>query len=173
MARVQERHTWPGIKRDVVNHIKHCLTCQQSKLPAGTSCYLLQSINGSNFNNVVQFDHLKLCKTTFGNNGLLAIIHHFTKFAETIPCAHDKYDSKKTAKIILSNWFARHGTPARMQSDNATNFTADIAQELMKASQVTTVTSIPAHPRGNGLVERQNIAYRAPGLHISQEARLG
>ena len=43
-----------------------------------------------------------------------------------------------------------------MQSDNATNFTAEIAQELMKASQVTKVTSTPAHPRGNGLVERQN-----------------
>ena len=43
-----------------------------------------------------------------------------------------------------------------MQSDNATNFTAETAQELMKASQVTKVTSTPEHPRGNGLVERQN-----------------
>ena len=43
-----------------------------------------------------------------------------------------------------------------MQSDNTTNFTAEIARELMKASQVTKVTSTPAHPRGDGLVERQN-----------------
>ena len=43
-----------------------------------------------------------------------------------------------------------------MQSDNATNFIAEIAQELMKASQVTKVVSTPAHPRGNGLVDRQN-----------------
>ena len=156
LARVQERHTWPGIKRDVVNHIKHCLTCQQTKHPAGNPCYPLQSINSSNFNDLVQFDHLKLCKTTSGNNGLLVIIDHFTKFAEAIPCAHDEYDAQTTAKIILNKWFARHGTPARVQSDNATNFTAEIAQELMKASQVTKVTSTPAHPRGNGLVERQN-----------------
>ena len=156
LARIQERHTWPGIKRDVVNHIKHCLTCQQTKHPAGNPCYPLQSINSSNFNDLVQFDHLKLCKTTSGNNGLLVIIDHFTKFAEAIPCAHDEYDAQTTAKIILKKWFARHGTPARMQSDNATNFTAEIAQELMKASQVTKVTSTPAHPRGNGLVERQN-----------------
>ena len=156
LARIQERHTWPGIKRDVVNHIKHCLTCQQTKHPAGNPCYPLQSINSSNFNDLVQFDHLKLCKTTSGNNGLLVIIDHFTKFAEAIPCAHDEYDAQTTAKIILNKWFARHGTPARMQSDNATNFTAEIAQELMKASQVTRVTSTPAHPRGNGLVERQN-----------------
>ena len=156
LARIQERHTWPGIKRDVVNHTKHCLTCQQTKHPAGNPCYPLQSINSSNFNDLVQFDHLKLCKTTSGNNGLLVIIDHFTKFAEAIPCAHDEYDAQTTAKIILNKWFARHGTPARMQSDNATNFTAEIAQELMKASQVTKVTSTPAHPRGNGLVERQN-----------------
>ena len=156
LARIQERHTWPGIKRDVVNHIKQCLTCQQAKHPAGNPCYPLQSINSSNFNDLVQFDHLKLCKTDSGNTGLLVIVDHFTKFAEAVPCAHDENDAQTTAKINLNKWFARHGTPARMQSDNATNFTAEIAQELMKASQVTKVTSTPAHPRGNGHVERQN-----------------
>ena len=104
----------------------------------------------------MQFDHWKLCKTTSGNNGLLVIIYHFTKFAEAIPCAHDEYDAQTNAEIILNKWFARHGTPARMQSENATNFTAEIAQELMTASQVTKVTSTSAHPRDNGLVERQN-----------------
>ena len=104
----------------------------------------------------MQFDYLKLCKTESGNKGLLVIIDHFTKIAEAIPCAHDETDAQTTAKIILNMWFAQHCTPARTQSDNATNFTAGIAEELMKASQVTKVTSTPAHPRGNGLVERQN-----------------
>ena len=105
---------------------------------------------------MVQFDQLKLCKTEAGNTGLLVIIDHFT-FAEAIPCGgHDEYDAQATANTTLSKWFARHSTPARMQSDNATNFTAEIAQELMKASQVTNVISTPPHPGGNGLVERQN-----------------
>ena len=114
LATIHERHTWPGIKRVVVNHIKPCLTCQQTKHAAGNSCYPLQSIN-SNFNDLAQFDYLKLCKTTFGNNGLLVIFDYFTKFAEAIPSAHDKYDAHSTAKIILNKWFARHVTPARMQ----------------------------------------------------------
>ena len=104
----------------------------------------------------MQFDHLKLCKTDSGNTGLLVIIDYFTKFAEANPCAHDQYDAQTTAKIILNKWFARHGTPARMESEIASNFTAEVAQELLKASQVTKMTSTPAHPRGNGLVERQN-----------------
>ena len=64
-------------------------------------------------------------------------------------------DNSKTT-IFLNQRFASHGTPARMQSGNATNFTAEIAQELMKASQVTKVTSTAVQPRDNGLVERQN-----------------
>ena len=139
-----------------MNHIKQCLTCQQAKHPARNPCYPLQIINSSNFKDLVQFDHLKLCNTESGNTGLLVIIDHFTKFAEAVPCAHDEYDTQTSGKIILNKWFARHGTPARMQSDNATNFTVEIAPELMKASQVTKVTSTPAHPRDNGLVERQN-----------------
>ena len=44
LARFQERHTWPGIKRDVVCHIMHCLTSQQTKHPAGNPCYPLQTV---------------------------------------------------------------------------------------------------------------------------------
>ena len=39
LARIQERHNWPGIKRDVVSHIRHWLTCQQTKHPAGNPFY--------------------------------------------------------------------------------------------------------------------------------------
>ena len=144
LARIQERHTWPGIKRDFVNHIKRCLTCQQAKHPTGNPYYPLQNINSSNFNDLLHFDHLKLCKTASGNTGLLVIIEHFTKFAEAIPCAHDEYDPQTTAKIILNKWFARHGTPARMQSDNATNFTAEMkAYESIASYQRNIYTRAP------------------------------
>ena len=117
LAWIQQRHTWPGIKKDVVNHIKQCLTCQQAKHHGGNPCYPLQSINSSNFNDLVQFDHLKLCKTESGNTELLVIIDHCIKFAEAVPFAHDEYDAQTTAKINLNKCFARHGTPARMQCD--------------------------------------------------------
>ena len=99
---------------------------------------------------------MKLYKTESGNTRLLVIKDQFTKFAEAVPCAHNEYDAQTTAKRILHKGFARHGTPARMQSDKTTNFMAEIAQELMKASQVTQEIPTPAHTRGNGHVERQN-----------------
>ena len=103
LARIQERHTWVDIKRNVVNHIKHCSTCQQTKHPAGNPCYPLQSINSSNFNDLVQFDHLKLCKTTSGNNGLLVIIDLFTKFAEAYNALMTSMMPRQLPRIFWTN----------------------------------------------------------------------
>ena len=156
LQRIQERHTWPGIRKDITEYIKRCYTCQEVRHPAGNQCYPLQSITSSGFNDLVQFDHMKVCKSDSGNSGLLVIIDHFSKFAEAVPCAYDQYDAISTAESLLTKWVARHGTPTRMQSDNAAAFNSVIMNHFMAASHVTKVSSTPGHPRGNGLVERQN-----------------
>ena len=61
-----------------------------------------------------------------------------------------------TSRLLLQKWFARHGTPTRMQSDNAPNLTAEVSNEFPRAAHVTKVTSTAGHPRTQGLVERQN-----------------
>ena len=50
---------------------------------------------------------------------------------------------------LASAWAPKNYEPA-------TNLTAEISNEFMKASQVTKVTSTGGHPRTQGLVERQN-----------------
>ena len=107
-----------------------------------------------------------LCKTDSGNTGRLVIIDHFTKFAGAILCVHNEHDAQTTSKIILNKLFVKHGTPARMQSDNATNFTAEIAQELMKATQFTKITSTPTDPK-------LNTPRLASSLYIAHDSRLG
>ena len=99
---------------------------------------------------------MKICPTDDGNTGILVIIDHYSKFAEAIPCSHDEYDAITTSRLLLQKWFARHGTPTRMQSDKAPNLTVEVSNEFMKASQVTKVTSTAGRSRTQGLVERQN-----------------
>ena len=86
----------------------------------------------------------------------MVIIDHSSKFAEAVPCSHHDYDAVTTSRLLLQKWFARHGTPTRMQSDNAPNLTAEVSNEFLKAAHVTKVTSTAGHPRTQGLVERQN-----------------
>ena len=156
VARIQERHTWPGIRRTVGEYVSQCLTCQQVRDKPGDVRFHLKNIQSGYFNELVQYDHMKLCPTDDGNTGILVIIDHVSKFAEAVPCSHDEFDAITTSRLLSQKWFARHDTPTRMQSDNAPNLTAEVSNEFMKASQVTKVTSTAGHPRTQGLVERQN-----------------
>ena len=46
----------------------------------------LQSIQSSEFNEVVQIDDQKICMTDSGYNQVLVMIDHFTKYVEVVPC---------------------------------------------------------------------------------------
>ena len=156
VARIQERHTLPGIRRSVGRYVGQCLTCQRIRDEPGDVQFQLKNIQSGYFNELVHYDHLKICPSDNNNTGILVIIDHFSKFAEAIPCSHHDYDAVTTSRLLLQKWFARHGTPTRMQSDNAPNLTAEVSNEFLKAAHVTKVTSSPGHPRTQGLVERQN-----------------
>ena len=62
-----------------------CLACLQVKDPRKKK-FSLKSVESSEFNEVVQIDHQKICKTDSGYNQILVIIDHFTKLAEAVPC---------------------------------------------------------------------------------------
>ena len=127
VARIQEHHTCPGIRRTVGEYVSQCLTCQQVRDKPGDVRFHLKNIQSGYFNELVQYDHMQICPTDDGNTGILVIIDHFSKFAEAIPCSHDEYDAITTSRLLLQRWFARHGTPTRMQSDNAPNPTAEVS----------------------------------------------
>ena len=156
VARIQELYAWPGIRRTVGDYVSQCLTCQQVRDMPGDVRFHLKNFQIGYFNELVQYDHMKLCPTDDGNTGILFIIDHFSKFAEAVPCNHNEYEAITTSRLLLQKWFARHGTPSRMQSDNAPSITAEVSNEFMRASQITKVSSTAGHPRTQGLVERQN-----------------
>ena len=84
---------------------------------------------------------------------VLVIIDHLSKFDEAVPCSHEKYDAITTFRLLLQKWFARHGTPTRMQPDNSLNLRSEVSNEFMKAAQITKVTSTAGHLRTQGLVD--------------------
>ena len=93
VARIQERHTWPGIRRSVGRYVSQCLTCQQVRDKPGDVRFQLKNIQSGYFNELVQYDHLKICPSDDNNTGILVIIDHFSKFAEAVPCSHHDYDA--------------------------------------------------------------------------------
>ena len=83
--RILKRFEWPGMKKACEKWVTACLSCQQVKDPRKLR-FPLQSIESSEFNEVVQIDHQKICMTDNGYNQVLVMIDHFTKYAEAVPC---------------------------------------------------------------------------------------
>ena len=114
----------------------------------------LQSIESSEFNEVVQTDHQKICMTDKGYNQVLFKIDHFTEYAEAVPCI--TASAEETCNYLINTWIARHGCPMTFQSDNGKTFVRELTKVLMRGSQVAQAHSTTYHPQTNRLVERQN-----------------
>ena len=133
--RILKRFERPGMENACEKWVTACLSCQHVK-DSKKLIFPLQSIESSEFNEVVQIDHQKICMTDSGYNQVLVMIDHFTKYA----------------------WIARHGSPMTFQSDNGTSFVGELTKELMRRSQVAQAHSTTYHHQTNGLMERQNRA---------------
>ena len=73
------------MKKACETWVTACLSCQQVKDPRKFR-FPLHSMESSEFNEVVQIDHQKICMTDSGYNQVLVMIDHFTKYAEAVPC---------------------------------------------------------------------------------------
>ena len=62
----------------------------------------LKSVESSEFNEVVQIDHQKICMTESGYNQILVIIEHFTKFA--VPC--QTASAEETCDHLITPWLS-------------------------------------------------------------------
>ena len=151
--RILKRFEWPGMKKACEKWVTACLSCQQVKNSRKLR-FPLQSIESSEFNEVVQIDHQKICMTDSGYDQVLVTIDHFTKYAEAVPCI--TASAEETCDHVINTWIARHGCPMTFQSENGTAFVGELTKELMRRSQVAQAHSTTYHPQTNGLVERQN-----------------
>ena len=151
--RILHRFDWPGLRKACERWVNACLACLQVKDPRRMKLPL-KSVETSEYNEVVQLDHQKICMTESGHNQILVIIDHFTKLAEAVPC--QTASAEEICDHLITHWISRYGCPMTFQSDNGKAFVGDLTKELMKRSHIAQAHSTTYHPQTNGLVERQN-----------------
>ena len=64
VARIQERHTWPGVRRSVGQYVSQCLKCQQVRDKPGNGRFHLKKLQSGYFNELVHYDQLKYSPRT-------------------------------------------------------------------------------------------------------------
>ena len=79
--RILYRFDWPGMRKICESCVNACFSCLQVKDPRKMK-FPLKSMESSEFNEVVQIDHHKICMTDSGYNQILVIIDHSTKMTK-------------------------------------------------------------------------------------------
>ena len=58
LARIEEHHTWPGIRRSVGQYMSQCLTCHQVRDKRGDVRFHQENFQSGYFNELVQYNHI-------------------------------------------------------------------------------------------------------------------
>ena len=150
---LRERFFWPGMYKDIAQHINTCGRCirrktqpnQRAPLVNVTTTYPLE---------MICIDFLKLERSKGGYENVLIVTDHFTKYAQAFPTLNQT--AYTTAKTLYDNFLIHYGFPAKIHSDQGRNFESDLIKSLCKLLGIHKSRTTPYHPQSDGISERFN-----------------
>ncbi|XP_072175608.1 uncharacterized protein [Diadema setosum] len=145
---------WPGLRHDVAEFCRSCHVCQvvgkpNQKIPPAP----LRPIPAFEepFSRVIVDCVGPLPRTKSGNQYLLTMMCASTRFPEAIPLR--TITAKNVCKALVK-FFTMVGLPKCVQSDQGSNFTSKIFQQVMSELGVECRNSSAYHPQSQGALER-------------------
>ena len=150
---LKRRFFWPGMETAVENQIKQCGRCIRRKISPIKAAELV-SITSAAPMELVCIDYLSLERSKGGNENILVITDHFSRYAQAIPTRNQT--ATTTARVLFDNFFVHYGFPAKLHSDKGANFESMVIKKLCNITGTRKTRTTPYHPMGNGMVERFN-----------------
>ncbi len=168
MELLKQKHlSWPTMVSDLKSFLASCPTCQkQQDVPSDHS---EASILCTEPFDSVAIDTIGPLPTASDHSQyILVIIDEFSRFVELIPTPD--VSALSAAKGILQV-FGRFGAPRQIKSDNGSQFTAQVVQELLTLLNVNHSFSLPYRPQSNAIVERANREILKHLRHLAHDFR--
>jgi transposase InsO family protein len=155
LERLQQRYYWPGIAAEVQLWIAECEKCNRRKTPVPSQKAPMQSIEVGQPMEVWAMDILApLPIIARGNQYILVMSDHFTKWVEAVPMPNQRAET--VAKAFVNEVVTRHGVPSKLLTDQGRNFEADLMKQVFGLLGVRKLRTSPYHPQTDGQVERMN-----------------
>ena len=146
---------WPTIKRDIVDFVRACHTCQMQANLIHTHPTNLQNMATPWPFHTSGLDLIGPINLPSGGYiWILAATEYFTKWVEAIPLR--KATEAAVANFIREHIITRFGIPHKIISDNGTPFVNKDVREVLEHYRIKHRRSTLYYPQGNGQVKATN-----------------
>ena len=151
--RILERYFWPGMQKDLQDHIKACLDCQRVKpwnRPRRAPLKPLQQPPAPNHR--IHIDLFgPLATSGQGKKMVCVITDAFSKYTELV--AIRSKEAGEVAKAIMDTWITRYSTPKEIVTDGGKEFANKLMDAICQELRVLHRQTTPYHPQTNASAE--------------------
>jgi hypothetical protein len=154
--RISQCYYWPGMDKDIQDHLHSCHKCQIRKTNDTPSPTLLTPLpQPTEPNQRVHADLFGPLKIS-GNNKkyILCITDAFTKYVEL--AALDNKEAPTVGNAIFERWICRYGIPLDIITDQGKEFCNQLSDDLYKRLEMSHLHTSPHHPACNSQAEVAN-----------------
>jgi hypothetical protein len=132
---LKTRYWWYGMKRDVIEYVALCDTCQRVKAEHQRPARLLQPLKILEWKwEEMRMDSIVgLPCTQAGCDSIWVVVHRLTKVAHFIP-VKTTYSGAKLAELYMSKIMCLHAVPKKIVSDRGSQFTSSFGRSFMSPS---------------------------------------
>lgn len=136
---------WLNMTKDITDHVEKCSVCEATQRANTKEPLINKEVPTYPFQ-IVATDLF-----TFKGHEFMVIVDSYSGFFDFRQLRHT------TSKEIiehLKSWFATHGIPAKLESDNGPQYASMEFRKFAAVWGFEHVTSSPKYPKSNGLAER-------------------
>ena len=117
------------MKRDIQIYCAQCLRCAARKVPSSTAKAKLMSMGAGFPVEKIAMDIVgPLTKTARGNRYLILLVDYYTRLPEAYAIVYQ--DAHSITSKLVTEYFARYGTPYCIHSDQGANSESNLMREI-------------------------------------------
>ncbi len=145
---------YPGLTKEVATYVATCTSCQaKGRQEPPQRHTLVPTASGFPFQRIhIDFVGPMTPGKLTGAKWLLTIKDVFSKWVEAVPLK--QATAEAAARALEDTIFCRFGYPEQIHSDQGSQFTSRLFQEVCSYLNIRKTTTPPYHPCSNGQVER-------------------
>jgi transposase InsO family protein len=154
-ARLLRQYVWPGMKRDVEQHVKACLVCAKRKAYGSRKAPLHPMPPAERVWEKIAMDIVgPVTESNNGNRYILVLSDYASRFVITIPMEDQK--ARTVAAHFVKEVITKYGAPECVLTDQGTNFLSKLIRDICELFKIKQTRTTSYHPQTDGLVERFN-----------------